>query len=525
MNNLQARWILFAAFLLMLGLRLPTLQIGMMDPDEAINVLIGQAICEGDLPYKDIIDHRTPLVFYLYAGVFALLGSGNLVAVHLFFLSMMGGLVYFIYRIGKLIATERVGAWAALVYVVASWSYSPGQMWAAQPEWPLTFFAALGIFLWLHFQKRPLWAFLLGGLCMGVAAMAKPPAVWTFMVLPSASMLQVLAREKKLATWFAHNFLAGLMFLVPLGIFTLYFSSKGILDVWYFYGWEYNIDYYMAVLSPERRLVNVVHLFGSFFKNKLLLLAFFLAGVSRLIYGVLKYGWKEILSPLYLILIWCFWDFLGTITGGRDFGHYIFQFLPAFSLCTGYTVERMYKWSRHTPSYHMLWKGATLVLISLALMLPMVLTARKYMYPVLWRMANPILPVSQYIKIHTDPTDQIFVWGFIPIYYVESGRQPASRFIFNNFQSGLIPIENYDDPDVSDFVVPGAMDTLMREIQEAQPAFIIDTSPDQRSFYGYHPISRYPVLQQYVDEAYMLDTEFHEKYPNEQVRMYKRKEK
>ncbi|MEL6132113.1 MAG: hypothetical protein AAFR59_01975, partial [Bacteroidota bacterium] len=508
MKNLRPQWILLAAFVLLLGLRLPTLQVGMMDPDEAINILMGEAICEGQLPYKDIIDHRTPLVFYIYAGVFALFGSGNLLAVHVAFLLMMAGLIYLIYRIGGMVSTDRMGAWAALVYVVVSWSFSPGQMWAAQPEWPMTFFAALGIFLWLYFQDRPIWGFLLSGLCMGVAVMGKPPAVWTFMVIPSISMLQVLAKEKPWSLWFVHNFLAGLMFLVPLGVFTLYFASQGILREWYFYGWSYNIDYYMAVLTPERRIANVIHLFGSFFKNKLLLLSFFLVGVGRLSYGVLKYGWKEVLNPQYLILIWCFWDFIGTITGGRDFGHYMFQFLPAFALATGYTVERMYKWSRHTPRYQMLWKGGTLILISLALMLPLVLTARKYIYPVLWRMENPILPVSQYLKIHSDPQDHILVWGFIPIYYVESDRKPASRYIFNNFQSGLIPIENYDHPDVTDFIVPGAMDTLIREVLETQPLYIVDTSPDQRSFYGYHPISRYPLLQQWVDSAYVLDTTF-----------------
>jgi hypothetical protein len=67
------------------------------------------------------------------------------------------------------------------------------------------------------------------------------------------------------------------------------------------------------------------------------------------------------------------------------------------------------------------------------------------------------------------------------------------------------------------------METMMEEIKANQPALIIDASPDQRSFYGWHPISRYPALHQYVEENYEIDPRYNHAHPHTAAHVYIRK--
>jgi hypothetical protein len=74
--------------------------------------------------------------------------------------------------------------------------------------------------------------------------------------------------------------------------------------------------------------------------------------------------------------------------------------------------------------------------------------------------AEALVEVSHYLKRHTSPKDQIFVWSFEPGIYFLSERESASRFIFNY-------------PLYGDFNWPEYREQFMAEMEVNQPAFIL----------------------------------------------------
>ena len=63
-----------ATFVLGVVLRLPTFGRPMLSDDEAIYATTADAMARGDLLYRDVVDHKPPLIYHVYQAGFALFG-------------------------------------------------------------------------------------------------------------------------------------------------------------------------------------------------------------------------------------------------------------------------------------------------------------------------------------------------------------------------------------------------------------------------------------------------------------------
>ncbi len=100
--------------------------------------------------------------------------------------------------------------------------------------------------------------------------------------------------------------------------------------------------------------------------------------------------------------------------------------------------------------------------------------------------------------------DRIFVWGFNPDIYHYADRLPASRFIYCTFQTGLIPWTNTDPRiDTSYAIVPGAMETLLTDLQRQPPRFFVDSSAGPHRFFGKYPVRNFPALYDWLHTHYV----------------------
>ena len=71
-----------ATFLLGVVLRLPTFGRPMLSDDEAIYATTADALGRGDLLYRDVVDHKPPLIYHVYQAGFAALGPYNTHGAH-----------------------------------------------------------------------------------------------------------------------------------------------------------------------------------------------------------------------------------------------------------------------------------------------------------------------------------------------------------------------------------------------------------------------------------------------------------
>src|SRR5215831_11671868 len=73
---------LLAVLALGLALRAPTFARPLLSDDEAIYATTADALGRGDLLYRDVVDHKPPLVYHLYQAGFAALGPYDTQGAH-----------------------------------------------------------------------------------------------------------------------------------------------------------------------------------------------------------------------------------------------------------------------------------------------------------------------------------------------------------------------------------------------------------------------------------------------------------
>src|SRR5690606_3900740 len=100
--------------------------------------------------------------------------------------------------------------------------------------------------------------------------------------------------------------------------------------------------------------------------------------------------------------------------------------------------------------------------------------------------------------------DKIFVWGYNPDIYLYADRSPASRFLYCSFQTGLIPWTN-EAPgiDTNYAIVPGSMDTLLRELGKDRPVFVVDCSAGPHRRFSKYPLKDFPALEEFLKTNYV----------------------
>src|SRR3954470_11820055 len=69
-------------FVLGVVLRLPTFTRPLLSDDEAIYATTADALTRGDRLYRDVVDHKPPLIYHVYQAGFALLGRYDTQGAH-----------------------------------------------------------------------------------------------------------------------------------------------------------------------------------------------------------------------------------------------------------------------------------------------------------------------------------------------------------------------------------------------------------------------------------------------------------
>lgn len=496
-----ARWLPWlGAALLVAGvfwLRWPTLGFKVWNVDEAIHAAVARTLLEGGVLYRDAVDQRTPLTYYAVAALFRLTGENNVWAMHVLAAALIAATALGLFALGRAWRGAATGLWAALLYAVGSSAlFYPGDAYALNTEW----FVA-GFTTWAAWSA---WrgAFATTGLLLGLAFLSKQPALLD-LGAPLA-MLGYLALTDRTPWARVAALLAG--FLAPVLVVIVYFAARGALADFHFYAWQYNLQYYGPEVGGAERLGSALKPFQLLWSHYPLALA---AGA-----GAAGYGFFRVLQrqpdpaeradnpKLLYLLAWSATSLAGAAAGGRGYDHYFIQFLPAGCLLSALGLHGLDQWAAaHRVSRW--WRPVALVFGVLVLVqLGRGVWAFRSAPPL---PVDPSVRVSAYIREHSAPGDRIFVWGYHPDIYLLADRRPATRFVYASFLSGLIPWTNTaPDRDTGYAIVPGARDTLLRELAAARPAFIVDCSAGPNRSWQKYPLETFPALRDFIGAHYRV---------------------
>jgi len=491
--------LLFAAW----ALRAPFSARQLWNLDEGVTFTLAEQIRAGDVLYRDAADHRGPLVPYLKAAIFEIAGSWNAHAVHLALALLLGASAFAVWRIARRLGDSLTGMAAAVVFTALSFLLlDKYDALAAHNGWFVAVFSTFGFaaFAWSLVRPGFLTA-LPAGFLFGCGFLCKQPALLDFGVTWVLLALLAFRHPAHRRAYLIHfvGLLAGAS--LPVAASAAYYAAHGALHQALYYTFTYNTDIYVPAVPRLERLAAMADPFALLWSASPILFVLTLAAAVSLLVTATRSlfsAHKPFPILVWLILGWSAAGLLSTGLSGRHFAHYSAQCVPGFSLAAGWILARLLRFAhpRSPIRARRIASSAAIAAVAIALVADYTRRARE-MDPV----DRDVPAIGRLVQSLTTPRDRIVVWGYFPEIHFFSQRLPATRFLYSNFVTGLVPWTNLDPLiDTADSVVPGANDLLLSDWDRRPPALVVDTGASRG--YSKFPLLAHPALAERLRQHY-----------------------
>lgn len=423
---------LLAATAIAVFMRWPILSLP-LERDEGAYAYIAARWLHGSLPYRDMFDHKPPLLYLLYMPALLLGPPGP------FGIRMWASLLFLLqlplmFWLGYRAWGRGADSMAILIYAVIGSAFSlQGLVFNSEQALALPALAALAILLQAIESEHWAWS-LAYGVCLGLVGLIKPLAVPFLLPI----MLLSRARTPGKRLWRLVIALGGLA--IPWLALLGWWGAQGALRPL----WAALVDYNRLYAAESVKLWNlgqVVDTLGPL--GALLVCAI---GGGALASWTTAQGRRRM-----AIVLWTAALLLGGLLGLRPYIHYYYPILAGLALLTAPVITRLILRARQARDT---WRrlpvaGAALGLL-LLLTLPFVFDNLHYgslsparqaeaLYGIDGQLYfEPAAAVAAYIRAVTEAGDEIFVWASEPEIYLLSGRTTSMRYIYT-YPLDLLP--------------------------------------------------------------------------------------
>jgi hypothetical protein len=474
----QKHEFLLVLLVILVLLRIPNLFEPYWYGDEAIYLTLGQGMRHGLTLYKEIIDHKTPLI-YVFAMVgtefwFKFLFLGWMIAATSFFYSICLRLFKSMPR--TVIAT---GTFIAL----STLPWFEGHI--ANGELFVIGFVLAGVALFVRsslftifedhqkhksFHVEPLRMFAVGAL-VSLGVLTKVPAIFDIAALAVVYGFVLLNSFswKNLRALIASGIMLWIGIFTPILLSVLYFALKQSLPEYLAFGLLYNFKYTQEFSVP---ISQPILQFLYTMPGKLAVLG----SISLLTVILQKYT-----RPAFrFVFLWFMLTLFSSLLSSRPYPHYFLQMIPPFAL-----LVSLFLWPKRLAEKAFTTLGLTCAIATMFLLHVGLYSISDY-YGNFWYFAtkqvsaqeyrqrfNPLMDdtyaLAEEIRSTTMPSDRIFIWGTNPMLYALSRRSPAGRFTVS------FHIKDFD-----------AYEETMRSIEKTQPPVIVIMSDEDGAFPAFY---------------------------------------
>lgn len=426
--------------------------------DEGIYLTIGQVLNQGAVLYKDIIDHKTPLIYYLarvesqFAFRVVLLAFMTIASISMF------------YFLKQVIRQPRLSLLIAIVFAVLTAMPSYEGLIPNGELFVMSFvLASLAIavrhkdFLAM-IRNTPLpvksknnWLLVVAGSLLSLAVLTKVPAIFDALAVFFIGWLvlfdQILPWSNRQVHWrttlvaVIQSWLWLFLGLVlPLAFSFLYFASNNALGEYIDYGWLYSFRYSSEWISTALP-TDLLWLTDLSFKASVTI---------SILLGLSLLG-SRVSRVLRFALGWLSLAIFASLLSNRPYPHYFLQIAPPLIVLSGLTLSHSVLWFKHRTQHH---RNALLIAL-IALVSGIMLVSGAHL-----SVGMPRYPTTEYYQrffafqlgklsayefrdsfnwltndnyhlaseLRNDPEATLFIWGTNPILYALTNKQPVSRF-------------------------------------------------------------------------------------------------
>jgi len=386
--------------------------------DTSVYVYCAQQILEGKIMYKDIFDHKGPLLYAI--NIFGLIiGRGNTIGIWFFQIVSLLTSLFFIYKSIRLFYDRSIALIASLSSLfLFMMALSGGNL---PDEYAVCFISIAMYYFFKLFGRDSIKKkyYLIIAICFGCVLLLKPNLTIMWVVGWFLHLI-FLIKDKNvnaLKTFFLFSFLGVIIILIP---FLLYFYITDSFADFKFCYWDFNQAYSdPSIKNMFIRLTQRAYLYPiyRYCNAHIFLFSFLIIAVVNFKY----FRNKKLIAFIALTLI------LSIIV--ISLGQYllVFYYLLLVPMLS-FTFAMIYHFVQKNISYHSTLICCTLFLLINSLSLSVVYTLTKgNLTPNLSR--QNIIP---YVKKVTNPQDEIAIFGNSCWVYSLSERQSASKYIYTH---------------------------------------------------------------------------------------------
>jgi len=485
-------------------LRLPAVFQGFWNLDEPTWIVLGQAINDGHVLYRDVVDQIAPLTLHGYAFLQQIFGDGNSFAIALFGAFWISMICYIIGTLAFRTAGATAGILAATAYAIFSTTFDPDDFLAFNGETIANGMISLAALLLVCARtsedraKRAV-QFLLAGALLALAASTKAQASVFLLAFPAWILFKSKARAVREIGWMLAGALAvGTAWYVQI-------ASTGAVQYAFHLVFEHLFSFaQVGDIPPGYLALKFAWQAGKIVLSGLPLWILGIWGLIRVVRG------NERRPEMWLALFWFIFAMLQVLAGGRMYGHYFLLAYPPLALAAGIEASRLVQlhgFGRRVVAFAGLFAlGSAIGWITAA-----ALGAGRL----------PRFPEeSSFLEERTPPGSRVFIWGYAPQIYLDAGRHAWPAFYSNSFLVGagfgspgslmakgsswerfVADFKSTDGlarPSHPELICQQEWDQFLREWDENPPAALVDTTPSgyKRMYY---PVLNYPPLRKRLE--------------------------
>jgi len=457
--------------------------------DSGIFMYFGSRILKGDIPFRDLWDHKPPLIFYIDA--LGLLINPSAWGVWILELAGLILSTFFLFEVLRRelslssVFLALAGMLANVVIVIE------GGNLTEEFGFPFQCLA-----LWIFYSQvvRPKKdsprAWVLMGASMGLALMLKQTLIGIWIAIVLYSIYQYF-RGERLITIKSFFLFAGGAGLVCF-FWAAYFASQNAL--WDFWDVAFRYNFIYSDIAPGERLGS----FGDIFGYLLTVSWYFCFGLAAwcALLALKVRRSREIPALLVLALIDFPLEIVMVNVSGRNLPHYFYVLLPSVTILIAYAWEFLQQ------------KGwlALFPFKSLAMLFTLLLMARSPLIEAAQWIHTPpdawLLPVINYVQASTAPDERVLMWGSQSVVNFMADRAAPTRFVHQRplFYPGYASRELSAE--------------LLNDLVSKPPRLIINTSLPDTPFltmdssgqctYPETAVAGMPEIYRYICDHYVL---------------------